>query len=86
MSKAMLQTMTGFYDRTHIDDAAAARTIAVDTGMVRVTDFNLDRDTQDLLFRKDARRPRSSWTARRYNLPGTGRATNALTEAGQSAA
>jgi hypothetical protein len=44
--------MTEFYDRTHIDDAAAARTIAVDTGTVRVTDFNLDRDTQDLLFRK----------------------------------
>jgi NTE family protein len=53
MVRAMLNTMTGFYDRMHIDDAAAAaRTIVVDTGTVRATDFDLDRDTQDLLFRK----------------------------------
>jgi NTE family protein len=53
MSWAMLNTMTGFYDRLHIDDAAAAaQTIVIDTGTVRATDFNLDRDTQDLLFRK----------------------------------
>jgi hypothetical protein len=49
----MLNAMTGFCDRRHVDDAAiAARTIVVDTGTVRATDFNLDRDTQDLLFRK----------------------------------
>ena len=53
MSKAMLKTMTGFYDRMHIHDAAvAARTIVVDTGPVKATDFGLDRDTQDMLFRK----------------------------------
>jgi NTE family protein len=53
MSWAMLNTMTGFYDRMRIDDqAAAARTIVIDTGTVRATDFDLDRDTQDLLFRK----------------------------------
>ena len=53
LEAAMLNTMTVFYDRSHIDDAAAAaRTIVVDTGTVRVTDFDLDRDTQDLLFRK----------------------------------
>jgi NTE family protein len=53
MSKAMLKTMTGFYDRMHIHDAAtAARTIIVDTGPVKATDFGLDRDTQDMLFRK----------------------------------
>jgi NTE family protein len=50
---AMLNTMTGFYDRLHIDDAAAAaRTIVIDTGTVRATDFDLDRDTQDALFRR----------------------------------
>jgi NTE family protein len=50
---AMLNTMTGFYDRMHIDDAAAAaRTIVIDTGTVRATDFDLDRATQDLLFRR----------------------------------
>jgi len=49
----MLNTMTGFYDRVHIDDAAAAaRTIVIDTGAIRATDFNLDRDTQNLLFRQ----------------------------------
>jgi NTE family protein len=53
MSWAMLNTMTGFYDRVHIDDAAAAaRTIVIDTGTVRATDFDLDRDMQDLLFRQ----------------------------------
>jgi NTE family protein len=53
MSKAMLKTMTGFYDRMHIEDAAvAARTIFVDTGTVKATDFDLDRDTQNMLFQK----------------------------------
>jgi NTE family protein len=53
MSRAMLNAMTGFCDRRHVDDVAiAARTIVVDTGTVRATDFTLDRDTQDLLFRK----------------------------------
>jgi NTE family protein len=53
MSRAMVKAMTGFYDRSYIDDAAAAaRTIVVETGTVRVTDFDLDRATQDLLFRK----------------------------------
>jgi hypothetical protein len=48
----MLNAMTGFYDRAHIDEAAAARTIVIDTGTVRATDFGLDREAQDLLFRK----------------------------------
>jgi hypothetical protein len=53
MSRAVLNTMTGFCDRRHVHDAAiAARTIVVDTGRVRATDFDLDRDAQDLLFRK----------------------------------
>ena len=53
MSWAMLNIMTGFYDRAHIDEAAAtARTIVIDTGTVRATDFDLDREAQDLLFRK----------------------------------
>jgi hypothetical protein len=50
---AMLKSMTVFYDRMHVEDAAAAaRTIVIDTGMVRATDFDLDRDTQELLFCK----------------------------------
>ena len=50
---AMLNTLTVFYDRMHVEDAAAAaRTIVIDTGMVRATDFDLDRDAQELLFCK----------------------------------
>ena len=53
MSKAMLKTMTGFYERTRFDDAAVtARTIFVDTGKVRATDFDLDQDAQNMLFQK----------------------------------
>ena len=53
MSRAMLNAMIGFCDRRHVEDAAvAARTIVVDTGTVRATDFDLDRDAQDLLFRR----------------------------------
>jgi predicted acylesterase/phospholipase RssA len=53
MSRAMLNTMAGVYDRRHLDGpAAAARTIGVDTGRVRATDFSPDQDIQDLLFRK----------------------------------
>jgi hypothetical protein len=45
--------VTVFYDRMHVEDAAApARTIVIDTGVVRATDFDLDRDTQELLFCK----------------------------------
>ena len=40
-----------FHDRMHVEDAAAAaRTIVIDTGMARGTDFDLDRDTQELLL------------------------------------
>jgi len=52
MSKAMLTTMTGFYDRMHVHDAAtAAGTVVIDTGPVRPTDFGLIRETQDIVFR-----------------------------------
>ena len=52
MSWAMLNTMTAFYDRPHAGEAAAAaRTIVIDTGTIRATDFGLDRQAQDTLFR-----------------------------------
>jgi NTE family protein len=51
MARAMLGTMTGFYDRIHLDRAdVRARTIFVDTLKVRATDFDLDRATQRRLF------------------------------------
>ncbi|KLU08881.1 patatin-like phospholipase family protein [Kocuria sp. SM24M-10] len=52
MTRAMLKTMTGFYDQMHIESAdAQARTIFVDTGAVRATDFDLTDDDRDFLYR-----------------------------------
>jgi NTE family protein len=51
LSKAMLSTMTGFYDRMHIDRAdVIARTIFVDTFGVKATDFQLSPDAAERLF------------------------------------
>jgi NTE family protein len=51
MTRAMIDTMSGFYDRIHLDDPAVqARTIFVDTLRVRATDFDLDAATQQALF------------------------------------
>ncbi len=51
MSLAMLNTLTGFYDRMHIDDPSViVRTIFVDTGDVKATDFGLTATQRDRLF------------------------------------
>ncbi|WP_129663953.1 patatin-like phospholipase family protein [Phytoactinopolyspora endophytica] len=51
MTKAMIGTMTGFYDRIYLDDPAVlARTIFIDTLDVKATDFDLDRATQQQLY------------------------------------
>jgi NTE family protein len=51
MTRAMIDTMSGFHDRIHLDDpSVVARTIFVDTLKVRATDFDLDRRTQRALF------------------------------------
>ncbi len=51
MVQAMLNTMTGFYDRMHINDPAVIdRTIFVDTGGVSSTDFHLSDAQRDMLF------------------------------------
>jgi hypothetical protein len=71
-----------FYDRAHIDEAAAAaRTIVIDTGTVRATDFGLDRKAQDLLFREGREAPWSSSTARPGSRAGTGKPASARTGA-----
>jgi NTE family protein len=60
MTKAMVATMTGFYDRMHIDSPSVqARTIFVDTGHVRATDFDLDEKTQQMLY--DNGRRAATW-------------------------
>jgi NTE family protein len=51
LSRAMLSTMTGFYDRMHVNRPdVIGRTIFVDTSGVRATDFDLTRDTAERLF------------------------------------
>jgi NTE family protein len=51
LSKAMLTTMTGFYDRMHVSQPdVVARTIFVDTGGVKATDFGLSARTADRLY------------------------------------
>ena len=49
--RSLIDTMTGFYDKIHIDDPSAqARTMFVDTLNVKATDFDISRTTQDRLF------------------------------------
>jgi NTE family protein len=51
MAKAMLATMTGWYDQMHIDEPSVlARTMFVDTTGVHATDFDLDARTAQWLF------------------------------------
>jgi NTE family protein len=51
LARAMLGTMTSFYDRMHVDDPSVqARTIFVDTFDVRATDFDLDGPTMERLY------------------------------------
>ncbi len=51
MSRAMLSTLTGFYDRIHLErEDVLARTIFIDTGKVSTTDFDLDRATAQQLY------------------------------------
>jgi NTE family protein len=51
MVKAMISTMTGFFDSMHLDDpSVVARTVFVDTMRVKSTDFDLDDRTRDALY------------------------------------
>ncbi len=51
LAKAMLSTMTGFYDRMHLDDpAVSVRTMFVDTTGIRSTDFHLSPAQADTLY------------------------------------
>jgi len=53
LSRAMLSTMTGFHDRIHIGRSEVlARTIFVDTGDVRATDFDLSPAAAQELYER----------------------------------
>jgi NTE family protein len=50
---AILRTMMGFYDGMHIESAdALARTIFIDTGRIRTTQFDLTSADRDMLYRR----------------------------------
>ena len=70
LARAMVGTMTNFHDQMHIDDpSVVARTMFVDTGHVRATDFGIDETTQDMLFKKGqhgAAKFLSAWNFERY--------------------
>jgi NTE family protein len=70
MARAMLGTMTSFYDQMHLDGAAVLdRTIFVDTFGVKATDFDLDAATRDRLYasgRSAAEKFLSSWDFESY--------------------
>lgn len=54
--KAVVDTVTGFYDRLHIDSShSVARTIFIDTSAVRSTQFHLSAADQELLYRTGRR-------------------------------
>ena len=75
--KAVVDTVTGFYDRMHIDaQHAVERTIFIDTDAVRPTQFDLSDEDRDLLYRKGRKaatefldgdeRGQEPWDFRRY--------------------
>jgi NTE family protein len=70
LAKAMVGTMTNFHDQMHIDDPAVlARTMFVDTGTVKATDFDIAPPAQDMLFtngRAAAASFLSTWNFRDY--------------------
>jgi NTE family protein len=52
LARAMVGTMTNFHDQMHIDDESVlARTMFVDTGTVKATDFDIDEAMQDTLYK-----------------------------------
>ncbi|QNN83619.1 patatin-like phospholipase family protein [Brachybacterium sp. Z12] len=74
--KAVVDTVTGFYDRMHIDAShAVARTIFIDTDAVRPTQFDLSDEERELLYRKgrkaataflDGDHEQEAWDFERY--------------------
>ena len=70
LARAMVGTMSNFHDQIHIDDPSVlARTMFVDTGTVKATDFDIDKPAQDTLFdsgRHSADAFLAAWDFNRY--------------------
>jgi NTE family protein len=64
LAKALVGTLTGWYDRMHINDPdVIKRTIFVDTTGVRATDFGITKRQQDQLY-ENGRVAATTWLAR----------------------
>lgn len=64
-AKAMVATMTGFFDRQHMEDPKVVeRTVFVDTTGFDTTDFGITRDRQDELFERGREAARKFLAAR----------------------
>jgi NTE family protein len=70
LARAMVGTMTNFHDQMYIDEPSVlARTMFVDTGHVKATDFDIDKSAQDTLFssgQRGARKFLADWDFRTY--------------------
>jgi NTE family protein len=56
MTRAMVDTATGFYDRMHVDSSDAVdRTIFIDTGKISATNFGLSPEDRDQLYENGRR-------------------------------
>ena len=75
-AKAVVDTVTGFYDRMHIESShSRARTIFIDTEAVGPAEFDLSDEDQEMLYRKgreaaaeflDGAGTRPGWDFQRY--------------------
>lgn len=64
LTKALVGTMTGWYDRMHINDPdVIKRTIFVDTTGIRATDFGITKRQQDQLY-ENGRVAATAWLAK----------------------
>ena len=73
----MVTTMTGFYDRMHIDRAdVVARTIFVDTFGVKATDFALSDETAERLYESGRKAATTSSTVTKRTRHGTSTSTS----------
>lgn len=69
MFRAMFQTMLKAHDQRHVDKHARKRTIFIPTGKVTTTQFDLNGEDRDMLFRSGQRTARkflAGWDYMKY--------------------
>jgi NTE family protein len=69
MAKSIVDTVTGFYDRSHLDQLTQQRSIFIDVGNVQVADFNLDQKGKEQLY-DNGRRAVAEFCDQRWDWEG----------------